>query len=383
MARGSTESGAVMRWGAILPFVLASACSTGDGGPAADGVQTDGPTLPTGDTDATGTDGADTDSDTDPCGGCPAGAVCGTANGIPVCRDASSGIPRFDHIFLVLMENTSSSTLLDSGNTPVLHGLIENGAYATDYHGVEHPSLPNYLALMSGQIEPNGPTDCDCEPEGPVCGSLNCNTLVSSCGCPQSQDQLVDQLEEAGVTWRAYGESMGSPCNVVEAGDYAPKHVPFLYFPSLTGDAARCADHVVEYTGIFASDLAEGGRGFSYIAPNLIDDMHDPITSGPGNLANGDHWIEAEILPILESPAYTDRGLLLIVWDEDDFSGVFVDDAPIPMVLLSPLAHQGGFVSSERRDHLDLLATLEDAFGVPRLGQAATGTPLSEFFPPE
>ncbi len=327
--------------------------------------------------------GTPTPTPTDPCGTCPDGSICGTANSIPVCRDVDSGIPRFEHVFLFLMENTSSSTLLDSGNTPFLHGLIADGAYATNYHGVEHPSLPNYIALLSGQIQPNGPTDCDCEPEGPECGALNCNTLLSACGCPQTQEQFVDQLDAAGISWRGYAESMGAPCNLLEQGNYAPKHVPFLYFPSLTNDTARCTDRVIEYNGNFAADLAKGPRVFNYVAPNLVSDMHDPITSGPQNLANGDEWLALQLPQILASPAYTDRGLLLVVWDENDFSGVFVEDAPVPMIVRSPLAHQGQFTSSVRYDHLDLLATLEDAFGVSRLGQAAQGTPLSDFFPAE
>src|SRR5262245_61349288 len=78
------------------------------------------------------------------CGPCPGGYSCGTANGIPVCR-AGSGIPRFGHVFLVLMENTSWSTLEASKNTPWLHGIQASAAFATDFHGVTHPSLPNYF----------------------------------------------------------------------------------------------------------------------------------------------------------------------------------------------------------------------------------------------
>src|SRR4029079_17800284 len=66
------------------------------------------------DADADADSDADTDGDTDtdtattdPCGGCPAETVCGTANGIPVCRDAVTGIPRLEHILVILMENTT------------------------------------------------------------------------------------------------------------------------------------------------------------------------------------------------------------------------------------------------------------------------------------
>ena len=51
------------------------------------------------------------------CGHCPDGTTCGTANGIAVCRTAS-GIPRFTSVTVIVMENTSLSTLAGATNTP-------------------------------------------------------------------------------------------------------------------------------------------------------------------------------------------------------------------------------------------------------------------------
>ena len=326
---------------------------------------------------------ADTSDTVDPnaCGTCPDGSTCGAANGLPVCRDGDTGIPRFSHVFIVMMENTSGQRLLNSLAAPYLQSLIASGAYGANYHGVEHPSLSNYLALMSGEIGDNGPQDCDCEPEGDSCGTMSCSLFTHSCGCPQARPQLVDELEPAGVTWRAYAESMGTPCNLQSSGGYAPKHVPFLYFPTLTEDTSRCNDHVVPYETNFATDLAAGARDFSFIVPNLTNDMHDPIISGDTNIENGDTWLAGTLPAILASPAYTDNGLLIIAWDEDDLSGVLAPDDPIPFILLSPLAKQGGFTSNVHVDHFDLLATIEDGFGVARLGESATATPLTDFFP--
>ncbi len=336
--------------------------------------------------DSNGTDTVDTNDTTDTvdpsaCGTCPDGSTCGAANGLPVCRDTDTAIPRFSHVFIVMMENTTGQRLLDSTAAPYLHGLIASGAYGANYHGVEHPSLSNYIALMSGQIEDNGPLDCDCEPEGDACDTISCSILTHSCGCPQPHQQLVDELEPAGVTWRAYAEGMGTACNLVGSGDYAPKHVPFLYFPAFTNDATRCADHVVPFESNFAADLAAGPRDFSFIVPDLKNDMHDPIISGDSNLGNGDSWLASHIPAILASPAYTDNGLLIIAWDENDLSGVIHNDEPIPFVLMSPLAKHGGYSSAVSVDHYDLLATLEDTFGVARLGESASATPLVDFFP--
>lgn len=320
--------------------------------------------------------GQTSDAGTSACGGCPSGTSCGTANGIPVCR-TPEGIPRFTHVFVIVMENTSHSTLMMSTNTPQIHAMISTWASGSDYHGATHPSMPNYLAMTSA-LDVSG-IHCDCQPRGNACSALTCNRLTGNCGCPQNAQHLGDQLEAAGLSWKDYGEDMGSPCNMSIAGDYAPKHVPFLYYENVQNDSARCQAHVVDYSH-FAADLAAPAT-YSLIAPNLVHDMHDPITGGATNLANGEAWLAANVPPILASAAYTQGGLLIIAWDEDDLSGILAPDDPIPFILISPFAKHGGFVSTVRADHRSLLATIEDGLGLPRLG-AASIAPLADYFPP-
>ncbi len=319
------------------------------------------------------------DANTSPseCGTCPTGYTCGSANGIPVCR-APSGIPRFSSIYVVLMENTSYATLEATTNTPFLHGLGNMFARSSDYHGVIHPSLANYIALVSGDTYGIG---CDCDPTGGACNGFNCNALIHSCGCGQTASSLADQIESAGLDWRMYAEGMGTACNTTGAGHYAPRHVPFLYFKPLVEDSARCAAHVVDYSH-FAGDLASA-RDFSFISPDLVHDMHDPFPANASNYANGDTWLAAQMAPILARPELQPggHGLLIIVWDEDDNSGIPAPDDPIPMYLISPLARSGGYKSTVRADHYGMLATIEDGLGLARLGKATQATPMVDFFP--
>lgn len=319
-----------------------------------------------------------------PCGDCPKDYACGRANGVAVCR-APSGVPQASTVFVIMMENTSYATLHDDDptNTPWLHGLFTSAAYATDYHGVTHPSLPNYLALTSGTpgVQADGsPVSCDCAPQGSTC--MACNVL-SSCACEQtSTAHLGDAVEAAGKTWRAYGESMGTPCNLTAAGDYVPRHVPFLYYQDVQEDAARCQSHVVDYAAL-AGDLGGQTPSLVFIAPNLADDMHG--TSAIPNPFNhaaemkaGDQWLAANVPAITASKAFA-KGMLFIVWDEDDLSGGLTGtDDPIPLFALSPLAKNGGYVLAAHANHYDLLATIDDALALPRTG---TGTPLSDLFP--
>ncbi len=357
--------------------------STGGSTSGSTSATTGGGTTGGGTTSAGGSSGGST-------GGveclCPSGSTCGTANGHPVCRTAS-GIPMFSHVFVIPMENLSLSTLegADGGypNAPYLASLAAKWATASDYHGVAHPSLPNYIAMTSGE-DVSG-IGCDCQPPGATgstCSSLTCNLILSSCDCPQAvSPNLADEIESAGKDWRNYAENMGAACNVTASGSYAPKHVPFLYYPDVQGNAARCDQHVVDFAG-FAQDLAAGPAAFDFLTPNLTDDMHDPVIgSGPQNVTNGDDWLAGQLPAILASQAFQDGGILFIVWDEDDDSGAFVKDAPIGLWVISPLAKQGGYVSQVHADHYSLLATIQDGLGLPRLGLSVPATPLADFFP--
>jgi hypothetical protein len=111
--------------------------------------------------------------------------------------------------------------------------------------------------------------------------------------------------------------------------------------------------------------------------------MHDPPypANGPQNQVNGDTWLATQVPAILDSAAYKNGGILFLVWDEDDDSGVFAADDPIGLFVVSPLAIQNGYQSSVHNDHYGLLATFEDGLGLPRVGQASGATPLTDFFP--
>lgn len=319
-------------------------------------------------------------------GSCPSGTTAGTANGLPVCR-AASGIPLFTNVYVVVMENTSLSTLSpqmqDGGVAPTLGSYAAKYATGSDYHGVVHPSLPNYVALVSG--DPQGiACDCKAAAEAGTCGAL-CNPTFNSgsCSCDINASNLADQLETAGKTWMAFAEGMGAqtPCNVVDnsATSYAVRHVPFLYFDDVQNNATRCEEHVVDYMLFDPASPA----AFNFIAPNLVDDMHDPFPAGKTNLANGDKWIGPQVDAILASKGYTGGGLLVVVWDEDDLSGAgpLNTDNPVPIFVFSPYAKSGGYVSGTKADHYALLATIEDGLGLPRLGNAAKATPLTDYFP--
>ena len=347
----------------------------GDGGTAGGGAAGSGGSAAAG---SGGTSAA-------PCGGgCPVGYTCGTANGLEVCR-APSGVPMFTSVTLIMMENTSLSSLqaaMDGGSAPHLKALASGHATGSDYHGVDHPSLPNYIALTSGDTQGIG---CDCKAAAGQgsCNLLTCSRLFGACSCSQPAENIADQLEAVGVPWMAFAEDMGPPCNLADAGKYAARHVPFLYYDGIQKDAARCNKHVLDLKGFDPG----AATGFSFIAPNLTNDMHDPFPSDSTNIPNGDAWLGPRVDDILGSAPYQKGGLLVVLWDEDDNSGGLTgNDDPVGLFVLSPYARSGGFQSTLKADHYSLLATIEDGFNTPRLGNAGMSRPgyadtLADFFP--
>src|SRR6185503_713994 len=149
-----------------------------------------------------------------------------------------------------------------------------------------HPSLPNYLLLTSGSTYDVG--DDGPPAQHPLPGT----------------DNLADQLDAAHVRWRAYMEDMGEPCTLENVGEYAVRHNPFAYYTSLTSDAARCQEHIVDMDQHFADDLAADTYEFMWLTPNTCNDMHDCPTT------TSDEWLSRVIPQIMASPGYQQGGAI-------------------------------------------------------------------------
>src|SRR5947209_1238356 len=234
--------------------------------------------------------------------------------------------PTQPHVFLIVMENRSYLQAITGGYTA---RLARDYGVATNYHGVTHPSLPNYLALTSGTTW--GVAD-DGWHQLPAGG-------------------LGAQLTGAGIPWRAYMEGMGNGC--FNSGyPYALKHNPFAYL------GAACPSRVVPFTQ-FAADMSSASVSqFVWITPGLCHDGHDCST------AVADAWLAQTVPEIMATSAWKDGGVLFITWDEGEDSR----NSVLTLVVRPNAAHA---TSSRRYDHYALLATIEDQFGLQRLGAAA------------
>lgn len=262
---------------------------------------------------------------------------------------AASTVPSFDHVFVVVMENHSYSQIIGSSAAPYINSLLPAGALATDYHGITHPSLPNYVALTAGSTY--GITS-------------DCTT------CWLGVRNIADSLEASGSTWKAYEESMPSACYVGDYGSYAQKHDPFIYYTDIRTNASRCSSHVVPYQQL-ATDLQATATtpNYAFITPNMCDDMHDCSVS------TGDSWLQHALPQILGAPAFRyQHSLLALTWDEDDFTSA----NQVPLILMGS-GVRAGYRSSTAYNHYSLLRTIEAARGLNTLASGdASASPMSD-----
>jgi phosphatidylinositol-3-phosphatase len=245
--------------------------------------------------------------------------------------------PRGEHLFVIVFENKDYDEIIGGSAAPYINQLATEYGLATNYYGVSHPSLPNYLAMVGGSTFGITETCTDCFVQEP---------------------HLGDQVEAKGLSWRAYLESMPEPCyQEAETDLYAKKHNPFLYFEGLASDPARCAEHIVPLDQLQQDLAANQARNLSFIVPDLCHGMHDC------DVATGDAWLQTFLPTILSSSDYQAGGVVFITFDEGG------EDNHIPMIVVSPRVSPGA-QSDSYYDHYSLLRTVEDLLGLPYLGQA-------------
>jgi hypothetical protein len=273
------------------------------------------------------------------CGGGSSGAT------IPTSVPRSVRIPHFTRVVLVVFENHEETSIAGSSDAPTFERLARRYAALTNYTAVAHPSLPNYLALVSGSTQ----------------------GISSDCtDCIVRARSLADTLEAAGMTWKTYAEDLPyAGFTGGSDGRYAKKHDPFLYFRDVAGSRAR-RRRVVPFTRL-AHDLAQNRLpDFSLIVPNLCDDMHDC------SVATGDAWLKAHVVPLLHARALR-GGVVFVVFDEGT-SGTG-GGGHIEALALGPTVRRGARFTRPT-NHYGLLRTIEDAWSLPRLGFSRTGTPI-------
>jgi hypothetical protein len=251
------------------------------------------------------------------------------------------------HVMVIMMENREASSVIGSPDAPYVNSLASRFGLATNSYGFTHPSLPNYLELISGSTHGINSDCTDCSVDGTT---------------------LVDQMAARGISWKAYMEGAPTPCYRADSSPegYAKRHNPFVYFTHIADDPAMCG-RIVPFSQL-ASDLASpDGPSFVWVTPDLCHDGHDCPTS------DADSWLGRTLPSVLASPWYRAGGVVIITWDEGTSSASCCHGASggrIPTLVVSA-STPAGARSAQPVDHAGTLATIEDLYGLPHLGDAA------------
>jgi hypothetical protein len=281
-----------------------------------------------------------------------------------------------DHVFFIMMENHATYQIIgNNADAPFINKLAQRYSVAMNYHGVTHPSLPNYLAAISGDFQ--GIWD-DCkagatvtcapeefvigagdatdptfsvytDPKSPLYGAKPPQLTQAQVSSATNQAHMfngptiVDQLEDKHMTWKAYMQSIPFAGADVEYWPtlgsttyklYAEKHNPFMYFSDIRSSASRMANIVplpqLDY------DLANNTvPNFVWISPDQCNDMHGVSNGSPlgypqctspasgldhGAIQLGDAFLQQTVTKIMSSPAWTKNSIMVIAWDEDDYN---------------------------------------------------------------
>jgi len=320
------------------------------------------------------------------------------------------------HLAVLLLENEDYAKTFPATGTPpspyLAQTMVASGRLLTQYYGIGHASLDNYIAMVSGQA-PNPMTQADCssytEFRG-TAGGPDGQAIGQGCVYPAAVKTVADQMSAAGVSWRLYAEDMANlpdaphSCRHGPLGQqeqwggssdprdqYATRHVPFVYFHSIIDDQAKCDSHVVDLS-LLPADLADGNDTprFLFIVPDVCSDGHDEQCANPdqkGGYDGIDGFLRAWVPRIVQSPAFARDGLLVVTFDEAEQStpDACCNEQPgyntampgitgpgggrIGAVLLGPCIPPGSRDDTPY-NHYSFLRTVEDVWRLPHLGYA-------------
>ena len=257
-------------------------------------------------------------------------------------------LAKVKRVFVVILENTDANV---ADRLPFMTRLAARGAQLQNYHGLTHPSQPNYIALISGSTHG-------------VSGSE-----------PVTIDalHLGDLLERRGLTWKVYAEKYPGNCflgelsGTVAEGQYVRRHVPFLSFRNVQQNFARCSEHIVN-AAVLDGDIASGALPtFSFYVPDNLHNGHD---SGP---AEADAWLDGRFSPLLVDSRFMDDTLFIVTYDES----LSTIDSRVTTLFVGTMVKRA-VAPLDRYDHYDLLRTIENVLGLGTLGRSdAAARPIT------
>ena len=245
------------------------------------------------------------------------------------------------HVVWVVFENHGANAIFGPGShAPNFRALAASYGLASNMHGVVHPSLGNYIALVSGSTQ--GISD----DSGPGSHRLSGPSIFSQ------------------VSHRTLAESAPGGCARSDSGPYAVRHNPEVYFTDLPG----CATDDVPLTRPPQLD-----RPFTLIVPDLCHDMHSNSCAGSSDtIKQGDDWLAGLMPEIFASPQWREGSTVVFVTFDED-GNPYTAGNQIGTLVIGPRV-AAGTTSATAFTHYSLLGTTEELLGLPLLA-GAQGAP--------
>jgi len=252
---------------------------------------------------------------------------------------------------VVMMENEGALNIIGNPALPYVTSLAADYGSATRSYAFAHPSLPNYLAIVSGSNQ--GVT----QDQPPSAGSF------------PNVPTLGDQLAGAGFSEKAYAENLpADPTD--DAGLYAVRHNPWEYFPHAKITVADASAMIGDLDGVNPPD-------FVWYTPNVTDDGHTgvPVNTAGQQLADTEAFLARFIPSVQATSWYRGGGVIIIEWDEalgSDSSGLNGGTGGrVPTIVVSPVRRASPRQITTPVDTFGILRSIEDRYGLPHLGNAA------------
>ncbi|SEG81218.1 acid phosphatase [Actinacidiphila yanglinensis] len=256
-------------------------------------------------------------------------------------QTVASSIPTPSHVVVVMEENHSYADIIgNTSSAPYMNQLASQGALLTGSFGVTHPSEPNYMALFAGSTY-----------------GLSADTCPVNEG---AQANLGSELLASGKTFKGYSEGLPSTGSTTcSSGSYARKHSPWINFSNVpTADSVPFTSFPTDYSTL---------PTVSFVIPNLKDDMHD------GTITQADTWLKSK-MSAYATWAKANNSLLIVTWDEDDYT----ENNQIPTLFVGAGVKTGHY--SESVSHYNVLSTLEQFYGLAKVGSSASAAPVTDIW---
>jgi Phosphoesterase family len=232
--------------------------------------------------------------------------------------------------------DTSGGSLTANGN----YGQFDSAAGPNAPAGDNGCVYPSTVPTLFNQLDAQGVSWKVYAQDLANTGATGQDAGVSSCGAPDSSVGPVPSASQASNLKSQYPND--SSANATD--QYVSKHNPLPWFQSMLGsgdcDSTHLANLMDGSKDQLYSDLQSRSTtpDFSYIVPDNCSNGHDAVCAGNnlsgmasgaptsasegtplnnvGGAYSSDLFLEHVVPEIMKSPAYTEGGLIAIVWDE-------------------------------------------------------------------